>query len=88
MNLTVAPFYCRHTQSSSLSALRLTINEWISLFHRKTIMTSVTIKDGKLSIQEEGWDKFWALRSRLEIPLEQIKGVYADPHVAESWRLG
>jgi hypothetical protein len=51
-------------------------------------MTNVTIEDGKVLIQVEGWDKFWSLRSRLEIPLAHIKGVYADPNIAKDWWLG
>ena len=33
----------------------------------------------------EGLDKLWALRSRLEIPLAHIKGVRADPAIAQGW---
>ena len=51
-------------------------------------MTNVMIEDGKLAIQMEGWDKFWSLRSRLEIPLAHIKDVCADPHIAEGWWKG
>jgi hypothetical protein len=51
-------------------------------------MTNVTIEDGKLLIQVEGFDKFWALRSRLEIPLAHIKAVAADPNIAKDWWLG
>ena len=38
-------------------------------------MTTVTISDGKLRVEVEGWDKLWALKSHLEIPLEHVKGV-------------
>ena len=38
-------------------------------------MTTVTIADGKLMIEVQGWDKLWALKSGLEIPLEHVKGV-------------
>jgi hypothetical protein len=33
------------------------------------------ISDGKLTIEIQGWDKLWALKSRLEIPLEHVKDV-------------
>ena len=38
-------------------------------------MTTVTISGGKLNIEIQGWDKLWALKSSLEIPLEHVKGV-------------
>ena len=38
-------------------------------------MTTVMISDGKLMIEVQGWDKLWALKSSLEIPLEHVKGV-------------
>jgi len=48
-------------------------------------MATVTIENGQLAIQIEGWDKFWSLRSRLEIPLAHVKSAHADPHIAEPW---
>ena len=36
----------------------------------------------------EGWDKLWSLRSRLEIPIEHVIGVHADPTIAQSWWKG
>lgn len=33
----------------------------------------------------EGWDKLWALRSQLEIPLEHVKAVRIDPEAARGW---
>lgn len=38
-------------------------------------MTKVTVSDGTLVVDVQGWDKLWALKSRLEIPLEHISGV-------------
>ena len=38
-------------------------------------MTTVTISDGKLMIEMQGWDKLWAMKSRLEIPLEHVRDV-------------
>lgn len=38
-------------------------------------MTTVTISDGKLLIEVQGWDKLWALKSHLEVPLEHVKAV-------------
>jgi hypothetical protein len=38
-------------------------------------MTKVSVSDGKLVIDVQGLDKIWALKSRLEIPIEHISGV-------------
>ena len=38
-------------------------------------MTTVTIANAKLMIEVQGWDKLWALKSSLEVPLEHVKGV-------------
>ena len=38
-------------------------------------MTNVSIEDDKLVIEVQGWDKLWSLKSRLEIPLDHVRGV-------------
>jgi hypothetical protein len=38
-------------------------------------MTKVSTSDSSLVIDVEGWDKLWAFKSRLEIPLNHISGV-------------
>ena len=38
-------------------------------------MTKVSISSGKLIIDVQGLHKIWALKSRLEIPIEHISGV-------------
>lgn len=38
-------------------------------------MTNITTADGKLIVEVQGWDKLWAFKSRLEIPLEHVSGV-------------
>jgi len=47
-------------------------------------MTEISIAEKKLIVEMKGWDKLWALKSRLEIPLEHIKGVRADSEIARS----
>ena len=37
-------------------------------------MTTVSTSDGKLIVEVQGWDKLWAFKSRLEIPLEHVTG--------------
>jgi hypothetical protein len=48
-------------------------------------MVEISIGDDKAVFEVEGWHKLWSLRSRLEIPLEHIKGVRADPEPAMGW---
>jgi hypothetical protein len=38
-------------------------------------MTRVSIAEGKLAIEVQGWDRLWSLTSRLEIPLECVMDV-------------
>jgi hypothetical protein len=46
-------------------------------------MTEISIAEKKLIVEMKGWDKLWTLRSRLEIPLEHIRGVRANPEIAK-----
>jgi hypothetical protein len=41
-------------------------------------MIDVSIDGDKIVFEVEGWDKMWALRSRLAIPLSHIKGARID----------
>jgi hypothetical protein len=51
-------------------------------------MTVVSVSEGNLIVEVEGWDKLWSLRSRLVIPIHHVIRVYADPKIAESWWQG
>ena len=51
-------------------------------------MTIVSVSEGNLIVEVEGWDKLWSLRSRLVIPIHHVIRVYADPNIAESWWKG
>ena len=51
-------------------------------------MTQLSVSDGKLTIEVKGWDRLWALRSHLSIPLEDVVRVYADSQIAEPWWKG
>ncbi len=42
-------------------------------------MARVTIDGENLLIEIEGADKLWALKSRLSVPLGNVRGVSADP---------
>jgi hypothetical protein len=51
-------------------------------------MTTVSVIEGNLVVETEGWDKLWALRSRLAIPINHVARVYADSTIAQSWLKG
>jgi len=45
-------------------------------------MVTISVEGDRLVLAVEGWDKLWALRSRLEIPLAHIRGAHAEPDVS------
>lgn len=48
-------------------------------------MVDITIEDGKLLLSVEAHHRLWAVKSRIEVPLEHIKDVRADPNPAMGW---
>ena len=48
-------------------------------------MVDVTIEGDDIVFEVEGWDKFWALKSRLKIPLAHVKGARVDDDAAKGW---
>jgi hypothetical protein len=48
-------------------------------------MVDVSIDGDRAIFQVEGFDKLWALRSRLEIPVAHITDVAIDPEQARGW---
>src|SRR5512141_708467 len=48
-------------------------------------MVTVSIDGDRIRFEVESWDKFWALRSHLEIPLAHVKSVRVDPDAARGW---
>jgi hypothetical protein len=48
-------------------------------------MVEISIAGDKAVFEVKGSHKLWSLRSRLEVPLEHIKGVRADPQPAMGW---
>ena len=48
-------------------------------------MVVVTLTADRAVFEVEGLDKLWALRSRLEIPLEHILGAAHDPEQVGRW---
>jgi hypothetical protein len=51
-------------------------------------MVRITTENDKLILEVQGWDKLWALKSRLEIPRSNIRDVRADPTIARGWWKG
>ena len=48
-------------------------------------MVIVVVQGDRVRFEVEGWDRLWALKSQLEIPLAHIKAVRADPEPARGW---
>jgi hypothetical protein len=48
-------------------------------------MVDLSISDGNLLLNVRGADKLWALKSSLEIPLQHVAGIRADPSIAKGW---
>jgi hypothetical protein len=51
-------------------------------------MVEISLGPGVLILDVQGWSKLWSLKSRLEIPLENIRGVRINPDVARGWWKG
>jgi len=45
-------------------------------------MARLSVTDGTLVVEMEGLDKLWAVKSRIEIPLGNVRGATADPGIA------
>lgn len=45
-------------------------------------MVEITIDENKMLLDVQGLDKLWSLKSRLEIPLRNIRGVKTDSSIA------
>jgi hypothetical protein len=46
-------------------------------------MARVSIANGDLIVEIEGMDKLWSLKSRLAIPLGNVRGATADPGIVK-----
>ena len=45
-------------------------------------MATISIDGTDLTIDVQGMDKFWSLKSRLTIPMAHVRGATADPSIA------
>ena len=48
-------------------------------------MVNVVVEGDRVRFEVEGWDKLWAVKSQLEIPLTHVRAVRADPEPARGW---
>lgn len=48
-------------------------------------MVNVSIEGGRVRFEVEGWDKLWAFKSQIEIPIGHIRGARIDPEPARGW---
>ncbi|HYG75407.1 MAG TPA: hypothetical protein VEK08_10430 [Planctomycetota bacterium] len=48
-------------------------------------MVRLSVANGKLVLDVLGWHRLWALKSRLEVALDNIRAVKADPAAARRW---
>ena len=48
-------------------------------------MVRVCVLGDRVHFDVEGWDKFWALKSHLDIPIAHIRSVRVDPGAATGW---
>ncbi len=51
-------------------------------------MVEISTTHDTLILGVQGLHKLWAMKSRLDIPLEHLKAVYADPQPAMGWFQG
>ena len=51
-------------------------------------MVEVSIEGASAVFAVQGWDKLWALRSRLEVPLAHIAAVHTDASPKMGWFQG
>jgi hypothetical protein len=48
-------------------------------------LVEISIVDGNAVFEMEGLDKMWALKSRIQVPLQHIAGATVDPDAARGW---
>ncbi len=48
-------------------------------------MIEVSIKEETIFFEVKGWDKLWAFKGHLEIPISHITGASTDTEIAKGW---
>src|SRR6185437_15926849 len=66
------------------------VSPWWNRFRAAWLrrMVDLKIANGVLTLHVHGADQLWALKSSLEIPLQHIRNIRADPEVARGWSHG
>ena len=51
-------------------------------------MTEIEITEDSLTVHVLGWDRLWALKSSIEVPLSRVASAEIDPEIArrEWWK--
>jgi hypothetical protein len=49
-------------------------------------MAQITVEGDTLVVNVEGLDKLWALKSRLDIPLANVRGATVDPGIVAGFK--
>jgi hypothetical protein len=49
-------------------------------------VAAVELDDTNLTVKIEGWDRVWALKTQLEIPLAHVREARVDPGVRMGWK--
>jgi hypothetical protein len=49
-------------------------------------MTKITIENGELVVEVEGFDKILAVRSRIAIAMAHVRGARIDPEAMRQWQ--
>jgi hypothetical protein len=45
------------------------------------VATTVSVEGGVLTVEVRGLDELWSLASRLDIPLDHVRGAAVDPSI-------
>lgn len=51
-------------------------------------MVTIEIKGKQLIVNVQGWDRLWALKSRMTFPIKNISSVHAEPSTKLGWWKG
>ena len=49
-------------------------------------MAEIEVSSDALAVRLEGWERVWALRRRIEVPVAQVRGARVDPEAARAPR--
>jgi hypothetical protein len=85
---SVAVLYSLLRRANKLLSLALGALDSRASATKAIVVVNLTTENDKVVLEVQGWDKLWALKSRLEIPRANIRSVRADPTIARGWWKG